>query len=121
MLTLEAAASLAHLLRDPSLLYRAGLPSELLGRILEVAADQMSLPPTALLAMRFTCRCAVGLNAWHWILACLQWPSSSASLPHRLMESLCDPALCHGSNLRHGKAAQRRLSSCLQGVGWQQV
>ena len=52
------------LLHDLVSFFRAGLPSELLGRIMEVAADQMSLPPTALLAMRFTCRCVVGLYAW---------------------------------------------------------
>ena len=107
----EPPPELHNLAHDSPLPCRAGLPSELLGRILEVAADQMSLPPTALLAMRFTCRCAVGLNTWPWILACLQWPSSSASLPHRLMESLCEPGSCDGSILRHGKAAQRRLSA----------
>ena len=36
--------------------HMSGLPPELLGRVLAVATEQMSLPPAALLAIRFTCR-----------------------------------------------------------------
>ena len=55
--SMKPPSGLNNLMHHSPMLFRAGLPSELLGRILEVAADQMSLPPTALLAMRFTCRC----------------------------------------------------------------